>query len=120
MIKGTWVSYFILMLNIIFLVMGQMLFKFGLNKIGGVSILTAWKAVFNPFIFTGLILYVIATLLWFVVLSRLPLAVAYPMQTLAYVLGIIMAVLLFHEQVSLIKWFGMLVIIVGVVLIAWE
>ncbi|MDQ1235816.1 drug/metabolite transporter (DMT)-like permease [Paenibacillus sp. SORGH_AS306] len=112
------VSYVLLLLNILMLVSGQAFFKLGLEKIGGVTLATAWKALFSPTIIIGLFLYVVATLIWFVVLSRLPLSIAYPIQSLAYVLGIFLAVLMFHESVSPMKWIGAIIIVIGVLFIA--
>lgn len=114
----TFISYFLLLLNIIMLVSGQAFFKLGLEKMGGVNLSNAWKALFSPTIIVGLALYVVATLIWFVVLSRLPLSVAYPIQSLAYVLGIFLAIAMFHESVSPMKWIGAIIIVFGVVLIA--
>ncbi|ASA26520.1 hypothetical protein B9T62_28965 [Paenibacillus donghaensis] len=97
---------------------GQIFFKLGLGKIGGVNLNNAWKAMFNIHIIAGLILYVFATLIWFVVLSRIPLSVAYPIQSIAYVLGLLAALLIFNEPVSAMKWLGMMIIMLGVVIIA--
>ncbi|MEK4061086.1 MULTISPECIES: EamA family transporter [Paenibacillus] len=108
----------LLLLNIIMLASGQILFKLGLGKMGGVSLDNAWKALFNLYIIAGLFLYVFATLIWFVVLSRIPLSVAYPVQSIAYVLGLLAALFIFNEPVTLIKWVGMAVIMVGVLIIA--
>ncbi|MDQ0724090.1 drug/metabolite transporter (DMT)-like permease [Paenibacillus sp. W4I10] len=113
-------SYSLLLLNIVMLVSGQAFFKLGLDKMGGVTINNAWRALFSPTIIVGLILYVIATLIWFVVLSRLPLSIAYPIQSLAYVLGLLLASLMFHESVSLTKWIGAIIVIIGVIVIAFE
>lgn len=97
---------------------GQIFFKLGLGKMGGVSLDNAWKALFNYYIIAGLFLYVFATLIWFVVLSRVPLSVAYPVQSIAYVFGLLAALFIFNEPVSFIKWVGMAVIMVGVFIIA--
>ncbi|MEK5182245.1 EamA family transporter [Paenibacillus sp. FSL P4-0288] len=108
----------LLLFNIVMLASGQIFFKLGLEKMGGVSLNNAWKALFNIQIIAGLLLYVFATLVWFVVLSRVPLSVAYPVQSIAYVLGLLAALFIFNEPVSLMKWLGMIVIMVGVFVIA--
>lgn len=109
---------FLLLLNIVMLVTGQVLFKLGLEKMGGVTLANAWKAMFIPNVIVGLILYALATLIWFVVLSRMSLSTAYPIQSLAYVLGIIVALVIFQEPVSLTKWIGAGVIVIGVILVS--
>ncbi|KAF6634920.1 EamA family transporter [Paenibacillus polymyxa] len=116
----TLVSYLLLLLNILMLVSGQAFFKLGLDKMGGVTINNAWKALLSPTIIIGLVLYAIATLVWFVVLSRIPLSTAYPIQSLAYVLGILLASWIFHEPISPVKWTGAIIIIIGVLFIAVE
>ncbi|MCJ8014417.1 EamA family transporter [Paenibacillus sp. KQZ6P-2] len=111
---NTIVSYILLLLNIILLVCGQILFKLGLQNSGGLH----WmKLISSVHIWSGLCLYGLATLLWFAVLSRLPLSVAYPLQSLAYVLALIPAYFLFHETMSITKIAGVAVIIFGAYLI---
>ncbi|BFH64990.1 MULTISPECIES: EamA family transporter [Paenibacillus] len=111
---NTIISYVLLLLNIILLVCGQILFKLGLQSSGGLH----WiKMLSSVHIWSGLFLYGLATLLWFAVLSRLPLSVAYPLQSLAYVLALIPAVFLFHETINATKVIGVAVIIVGAYLI---
>ncbi|MCR8845573.1 EamA family transporter [Paenibacillus sp. SC116] len=109
------INYIILFANIILLVTGQILFKLGIEKAGGLvwnKIITSW------YVIGGLSLYGIATILWFVVLSRLPLSVAYPLQSISYILGIAAAFFIFSEPVSATKWVGAGVILIGVYLIA--
>ncbi|GGD87519.1 EamA family transporter [Paenibacillus nasutitermitis] len=111
-------NYLLLLINILFLACGQVFFKLGLEQMGGVNISNAWKALFVPQVIIGLVMYVIATLLWFIILSRMPLSLAYPIQSFAYVLGILAALFIFNEEVSLAKWMGMGIIMIGVVFIA--
>lgn len=82
------IAYLILFANIILLVAGQTLFKLSLQKTGCLN----WMKVASSLpIISGLGLYVIASGLWFVVLSRLPLSIAYPLQSIAYVFAIFVA-----------------------------
>ncbi|ANF98436.1 EamA family transporter [Paenibacillus bovis] len=118
--SDTFISYTLLLLNILMLVSGQAFFKLGLEKLGGVNLGNAWKALLSPTIIIGLGLYAVATLVWFVVLSRLPLSVAYPIQSLAYVLGIVLSIMMFHETVSTMKWIGAAIIVIGVLFIATD
>lgn len=109
------ISYLLLLGNILLLVTGQILFKIGLGRSGGLH----WgKLATSPAVIGGVGLYGLATLLWFVVLSRLPLSVAYPLQALAYVLALVPAYFLFHETITLTKLFGVVAILLGVYLLA--
>lgn len=101
-------------LNICLLVAGQTLWKLGIaahpfRGVGG-----AFLALFTPYIFAGIILYGIATVVWIYLLSRLPISMLYPLQSLAYVLTVIVAVLMFHEHVSVLRWMGVAIILIGV------
>ncbi|WFA16426.1 hypothetical protein ERY13_03030 [Paenibacillus mucilaginosus] len=108
-------NYLILLGNILLLVTGQILFKLGIQKIGPLNL---WKAIFSPYILSGLALYGVATALWFVVLSRMNLSVAYPLQSLAYVLGLLAAYFVFGEVITVSKWVGVAAILFGSYMIA--
>jgi undecaprenyl phosphate-alpha-L-ara4N flippase subunit ArnE len=43
---------------------------------------------------------------------------AYPMVSLSYVFGMLAAIIFFHEDVSVTRWIGVLLIMGGCVLIA--
>lgn len=113
-------NYVFLFANIILMVTGQFLFKIGLQRIGGVSLATLWKAALQPYVLLGLFLFGVATGIWFIVLSRINLSIAYPMQSLAYVLTLLITWGIFGEPVPTIRWLGVLVILVGVTLVAWK
>lgn len=110
--------YILLFMNILLLVSGQMLWKVAVLNIEHWNLNTITTLLLSPFFWGGAMLYVVATGLWLVVLSKLPLSVAYPSQSLSYVFGAMLAFLLFKETVTSIQWIGMMVIIFGVFLIA--
>ena len=53
------------------------------------------------------------TLLWFHIIKHFPFSQAYPMISMSYVFGVIAAMLVFHEQVSVSRWAGVLLIMTG-------
>lgn len=114
------IVYGFTVLNVVLLVTGQVLFKLGLNRIGALSLNNVFSVFLSPLIWTGLILYVVATLLWFAVLSRAQLSVVYPLQSLSYVLGLVASIVFLHEHVTPIRFVGVFVILCGVVLISWQ
>ncbi|WP_314584981.1 EamA family transporter [Paenibacillus terrigena] len=111
-------AYSMLMLNIILLVTGQIAWKIGLQQSGGIHFGNLVSVLFSPLILLGIALYALATGLWFVVLSRLPLSLAYPLQSLAYAIGIFAAWYVFGESVPLNRWIGAAVIVLGAAIIA--
>lgn len=111
-------AYVMLFLNIILLVSGQIVWKMGLEQQGGIQLSNIMSVLFSPLILLGILFYGLATGLWFIVLSKLPLSLAYPLQSLAYALGIVAAWYFFGESVPLNRWIGVAVIVVGAIIIA--
>ena len=101
---------------------GQIYMKMGLKETGGIELnqlITSklFTIIFNKYVFTGVVLYLLATLLWFVVLSKAELSFAYPLISLGYVLTAVLAIFYFQENVTLIRWLGIVLILSGVFLI---
>ncbi|SDS99316.1 EamA-like transporter family protein [Paenibacillaceae bacterium GAS479] len=112
--------YLLLGANIFCLVAGQMLWKLGLDRLGGLTGGNWLQVLLSPLILAGIGLYGVATVLWLAVLSRLPLSAAYPLQSLAYVLGLVLAWQLFGEAIPLNRWIGCAVIVAGVMIVSWK
>ncbi|MBM7649330.1 multidrug transporter EmrE-like cation transporter [Bacillus ectoiniformans] len=110
--------YGLLFLNIICLVTGQLLWKTAVSDITEWNAQSALSVLFSPYFLGGAFLYVAATALWLVILSKLPLSIAYPSQSLSYVIGAVLALIIFKEAVSPAQWTGMALILLGVVFIA--
>ncbi|MGM0941828.1 MAG: EamA family transporter [Bacillota bacterium] len=111
-------NYLLLVLNIMLLVSGQMLWKVGMQQIGTMVFGTIIQVIKSPYIIGGGLIYVLATGLWLYILSRMPFSVAYPFQSLAYVLGVVIGYVIFKEVVTPSQWVGAAVIVLGVYLIA--
>lgn len=93
-------------------VTGQVLLKLGAHT----PVLAPGDLIGNllrPTTLVALSLYVAATLLWITVLSRAPLSYAYPLLGLNYVLVVLMSAWILHEPVSVHRWIGVSVIVVG-------
>jgi drug/metabolite transporter (DMT)-like permease len=52
--------------------------------------------------------------LWVYILKHYPFSIAYPLGSISYIFGLVAAVLIFHEQVSPMRWLGVCIIIVGI------
>lgn len=99
---------------------GQVLLKFALGRMLPFSMSAAFfRSVFLNWQFASCgVCFALGSLLWFYILKNFPFSMAYPMVSLSYVFGMIAAVLVFHEPVSLTKWAGVLVIMFGCYLVA--
>lgn len=113
--------YVLLAINIVLGVAGQFLIKFGVNRVGGIEELGLAKfaatAFLSPFIISGIGLYAFSAFLWVVLLSKLDLSVAYPSLSVGYVLVLLVSALFLGEQVSLARFAGVALIIVGIVFV---
>lgn len=115
-------QFLLLSLVIILNVCGHVFLKAGMNKIGGISpaqLIVDFSKVFStPFIILGLLSYVLSVAMYMVVLSRAYLSYAYPLLNgLAYALIILISWQIFREPFSTIKWIGIFLILLGVILV---
>ena len=74
--------------------------------------------IINGGVIAGLMAYVISVVTWMYVLSRLPVSVAYPAVSLAYVVGVGMGWLFLGEQVSAGRLLGVGIVLIGITVIA--
>jgi drug/metabolite transporter (DMT)-like permease len=113
-------EYLLVAGNAALLVSGQFLWKFGLESHprAFATLSDAARLFLSPQVLGGLAVYGGATILWLYILSRVPLSIAYPLQSLAYVLAVVAAHFVFGESLTLGKVAGSLLIIAGISLIA--
>ncbi|MFA5113158.1 MAG: EamA family transporter [Candidatus Margulisiibacteriota bacterium] len=115
-------NYLIMIVSITLAIAGQLLMKRGMIAFGTFPVsqlLVKLVPIFlNPWVFAGLACFGLSSVFWLVVLSRMPLSLVYPMVSFGYVLVALLSVFFFKEHVSLIRWTGIVVIILGVFLIS--
>lgn len=115
-------NYIMLFTSIALAAAGQIFMKYGMRMIGSFPVRELFgrllSMVFNPFVFSGLCLFVVSSVIWLVVLSRLELSFVYPMVSIAYVVVAIASYFLLGEAVTIIRWAGILTICIGVFLIS--
>ncbi|MFZ3590415.1 EamA family transporter [Bacillus sp. DJP31] len=109
----------LIILNILCLVGGQTVWKIGLEnlQLSGNIFQKLIQFFFSPFIFLGFVLYIVATGIWMYLLSKLPLSFLYPLQSLAYVIALFIALFIFKEHIPISRWVGTGVILIGVYLV---
>ena len=110
----------ITLLQCMLLTGGQVLMKYGLTKAGDFSMSLSYfhRLLVNwQFIGCGLC-YGAGSILWMYIIKHFPFSMAYPMISLSYVMGILVAIVFFHEQIPVTRWIGVGLIMTGCVLIA--
>ncbi len=116
------VNFLLLFVSISLAIAGQLLMKHGMMIFGKfpVSQLPAnlFPMFLQPYVFLGFVCFAVSSVFWLVILSRIDLSMAYPMVSVAYVAVAIFSYFVFKENVSLIRWLGIITICFGVFLIS--
>lgn len=112
----------LILITVVMASFGQVFMKKGLIDSGGIELneilsKKLFSTIFQPYVFTGIVLYLITTLLWFVVLSKAELSLVYPLIALGYVATAFLARTYFNESITTMRWLGIILIIVGAVVI---
>jgi uncharacterized membrane protein len=89
---------------------GQLLFKYSFIN----------KPFFAELLLSGLIVYGVSTVIYFYVLSRVHLSWAYGMGGLSYIFATIFAYFFLAENIPPLRWFGVIVIVIGAALIGFS
>ena len=105
-------------------VCGTLLLRSGVDRAGGFANRLAdvpqgiVRLISEPVFVVGFILYGLAALVWFQVLSTQPLSLAYPLLvSLTFLFVTVGAMVLFKEPVTARKFAGLAVILIGIFLI---
>ena len=125
MLTGLRQSMLLIIISVSLGVAGQVCLKVGMNRVGEIDaasltrLAEALKRAFSlPLVWLGLACYGIGALLWMVILSRLDLSHAYLMLASMYVLIPLVSWLVLGEHVPPMRWLGMVVVVLGVVIVA--
>ncbi len=71
-----------------------------------------------PLIWAGILLFILANILWLMILATQKLGIAYPLQiALVFLLSTMTSILLFGEKPSVISVAGLVLVVSGVILI---
>ena len=114
----------LLLVTISFNVFGQLLMKQGMTIVGPITgdlsllISSLGKAFLNPYVIAGVGAYAASSIFWLILLSRVDLSYAYPALSLGYVLVTVVSYFFLGEHVSALRWAGVIVICIGVILVS--
>jgi len=116
------VNFLLLFISISLAIVGQILMKQGMMMFGKFPVtqllVNILPMVFQPYVFLGIMCFGVSSIFWLVILSRIDLSMAYPLVSVAYVVVAIFSYFVFKENVSLIRWLGIITICLGVFLIS--
>jgi multidrug transporter EmrE-like cation transporter len=112
--------YFLIIINVFIMVIAQTLWKIGLaNTAFSASLGSILKLLLSPYIFGGLVIYGLSTVMWLYIVSKLELSVAYPIQQgLTNLVLVLSAVFILKETITPFKVVGILMLAVGAILVS--
>jgi drug/metabolite transporter (DMT)-like permease len=106
---------------------GQIAMKTGMNTVRAKSggdlgpIVSALPRMFtNPAVLGGITIYVLSTVLWLWVLSRVSLSFAYPCISISYIIIIVAGKFVFRERIDGWKIAAIVLILIGVVALGFS
>ena len=118
------VSFSLIFTGVMLNAAAQILMKAGTNAVGhfefsaenilpiGLKLATEWHIV------AALFCYALSVIVWILALSRVPVSIAFPMLSMAYIVNAVAAWYLLGEAFNLTKAVGIGVIILGVIIIS--
>jgi multidrug transporter EmrE-like cation transporter len=121
------VSIVLLLVSLGFAIAGQLTLKSAMTQIGRIGSAevqaagqTVSRAIREPRLWAGLALFGISSIFWLVVLSRVPLSVAYPFVGVSYIIIVLLSRYVLHEQVPLMRWLGVVIVATGIAIIGFS
>ncbi|HLC83436.1 MAG TPA: EamA family transporter [Bacteroidia bacterium] len=99
----------VIIINSFFNAIGQLFFKKGADQIKSIKTLIA-----NKFIWLGIIIYALCTVVFVGALRYGELSTLYPFVATNYIWVSLFAQKYLNEKMNLIKWLGILLILIGV------
>lgn len=118
-------GYVYLALTLLFTAYGQLVLKWQSNLhhrpliAGGLSGYL-WAMLLNPWVISGLLAAFMASVTWMLALTRFELSQAYPFTAISFVLILIASAVLFSEPLNAGKVVGTLLVVAGVLVVAWS
>lgn len=118
------VSFALIFTGVMLNAAAQILMKAGTNAIGHFEFSMeniapiGWKLATEWHILVALCCYALSVVIWILALSRVPVSIAFPMLSMAYVVNALAAWYLLGEAFNPTKLVGMAVIIFGVIIIS--
>ena len=100
-------------------VAGQMCFKRGVREPDSLQGPHRWwSSLSNGWVLSGVLVYAVEIVVWIRILSRVPLAVAFPIASLNFIAITLASGFWLGERVSGRRWAGTALVTAGVVLVA--
>lgn len=112
----------LIIISVILGAFGQIALKMGADVFKGVSIAELLtKKLFSILteknVVVGVLLYGLASVLWIIALSKKELSYAYPLIGGGYILVALFSIFFLGEKITWMRWFGIILIVLGVIFV---
>lgn len=115
----------LILVSVVLTSIGQLLFKKGMTVLDHHhQQASLWKlmgyGLFNEYVLLGFLSFGAGAILWLGVLAKEEVSYAYPLSGSGYIIVLLGSYLLFHEQFSLARIIGILLLIAGLFFIEYS
>lgn len=76
------------------------------------------STIASPYLWLGTLFVILIFVIWSSIISRIDLSVAVPASSLNFVTVPLVSIIFFHEKVSVLRWVGIVIILLGVIIIS--
>ncbi len=124
------ISYLIILISVALAISGQICLRRGMTEVKERTGMNAGELMRKPATFIkeiastwmvilGLVLFVASALFWLIVLTDVPLGVAYPFVSLTYIVVMLYDRFFESREIIGLNWLGVAAIVLGIILINW-
>ena len=113
--------WFQFVLNILFVVVYELLLKAGASATADPAESWSWigiTALASPLTWLAIVVIIVDLVIWLYILRYIPLSIAFPLSRAVDVLVPISCWLILKEAISPLRWYGIALVIVGLVIVA--
>ena len=108
----------ILAMSILFGSFAQISLKIGVRDVGFTFATILSTKIFNIYIVSGILLYILAMATWMLVLTTADMSFLYPFLALGDIVVVLLSIVILGEYVSGLRWAGILLVVSGVTLVS--
>jgi drug/metabolite transporter (DMT)-like permease len=117
----------ILLVGLVFESTGVILLKKGITSVGDMNGVTASEifrivkaSVTNPQIMLGVFFEALFFVCLLILMSKSDISFLWPLTALSFVFATFAAMIFLHESVSIVRWFGVILIVIGAAFISYS
>lgn len=115
------ITFLLFFVGVSFSATGAILLRVGGQALvgsGPLSLPLVEKMLTNKFVLLGFILYFIPALIWVYLLGKHPVSYVHPIIALTYIVTPILALFFLREEISIGRWIGIIITVIGIIIVA--